>query len=210
MKKNILIVFVKEPIVGKVKTRLGKDIGMDKALEFYIEISNMIIDRLSISNSYEVFLAVTPDELASNKDIFPQIPIQRRIKQGEGNLGQRKRNIINNIINYTLQQYSDTSFIFIGTDIPDIEVSHIEKGFDILSSFDGVIGPSSDGGYWSLGYRNANLTENIDFKSIRYSSEHTMNDLLNASSWIDYKRLPVLDDIDNIREYEKYLRDKMS
>ncbi|MFQ5624577.1 MAG: DUF2064 domain-containing protein, partial [Paracoccaceae bacterium] len=82
-----LVIFVKEPRPGRVKTRLGRDIGMVPAAWWYRHQARRVLRRLAGDPRWQTWLAVTPDREGLQSRVWPaHLP---RIAQGGGNLGQR-------------------------------------------------------------------------------------------------------------------------
>ncbi|MGI9521311.1 MAG: TIGR04282 family arsenosugar biosynthesis glycosyltransferase, partial [Hyphomicrobiaceae bacterium] len=116
--QQTLIIMVKRPRTGRVKTRLARDIGDVSATWFYRHTSKAVVSRLSRERLWQTILAVAPD--ASVCD-----PIWPRgvtcVPQGHGDLGERMLRVINRV------QFC--SVVLIGTDIPAIRPVHIAAAF---------------------------------------------------------------------------------
>jgi uncharacterized protein len=164
MAKPTLIMMVKAPIMGAVKTRLARKIGDIQALHFYKSTSARVVRLLARDPRWNFILSVTPD-------IYTRAPFWslsiNRMPQGKGDLGQR--------LNHILSQNFYSPTIVIGSDIPDIAPHHIAHAFKLLRRSDAILGPSPDGGYWLIGTRHALSRINV-FKEVRWSSTHTFED----------------------------------
>lgn len=135
---------VKQPVAGRVKTRLAREIGVGLALRFYRQTIAAVSRRLARDSRWRVLLAVSPDSAVMSRHWPRYIP---RLAQGRGDLGAR------------LQRIMDRPFrgpiLIIGSDIPAITPADIGAAFAALGSHDAVIGPSPDGGYWLIGSRRS-------------------------------------------------------
>ena len=132
-----LIVMVKEPVAGRVKTRLARDLGPVRAAAFYRTTTSAVLKRLGRQGPWRTELGVTPDRAIKSSAWPSSIP---RRAQGSGDLGARMQRLI------------DTAppgpVLVIGTDVPAIRPEHIGAAVKALGSHDAVVGPSPDGGYW--------------------------------------------------------------
>ena len=160
-----LIVMVRAPRVGSVKTRLGSDIGYVKAWRFYRSMLSQVITPLVRDQRWATSFAVTPDKTHNKSRVWP-VQVQR-LAQGSGDLGQRMWRIM------TMMPRGPV--VIIGADIPDIRPSHINDAFRALGSHDIVYGPAADGGYWLIGMKRRPALKNI-FSGVRWSTKYTLAD----------------------------------
>ncbi|MDG6026041.1 MAG: glycosyltransferase [Candidatus Brocadia sp.] len=162
---NALIVFLKYPNPGQVKTRLATDIGEERACFIYQSLAEQIVRHIFPvkPRTYEVGIFFTPadkeDEIkAWLNPLLSAIPgADVQFISQEGNeLGDR----ISHAFKKTLQSYShgkedkmssSRKAIIIGTDCPEIDAELIENAFEVLKEKDVVIGPCKDGGYYLIG-----------------------------------------------------------
>ena len=154
--ENVLIIFLKYPEPGKVKTRLAKDIGNEKACEIYKLLAEKIIKNVFSKNplTHDVHIFFTPADkeneikgwLKSILDNNQEAKAQYRPQEGN-DLGERMCNAFRQIV----QEKDYKKCIIIGTDCPEIDATLIENAFDVLKEKDIVIGPCRDGGYYLLG-----------------------------------------------------------
>lgn len=185
MSSNTLILFVKAPVLGRVKTRLAQDIGMVPATVLYRRLSARLLRAVAGDRRWRATLAVTPDHAVSAGFWPRQLT---RIAQRGGDLGERMRRALAG---------ASGPAVIVGSDIPGIDRRHIATAFQFLRSHDVVIGPALDGGYWLIGVRCPAYARRL-FYDVRWSSAHTLADTLTglpASARVAY--LPVLRDIDD-------------
>ena len=174
-----LILFVKAPRLGAVKTRLSANIGVLKAWRFYRASVAQTFRRLDRDPRWRCILSVTPDRFARSGDL----------PQGRGDLGARMGRALNSV--------PRGPALLIGGDIPDIETRDEARAFRELERHDMVFGPSSDGGYWLIGARRRPLPRGL-FKGVRWSSPHALADnLANLPPHCSAALVGTLDDIDD-------------
>lgn len=166
--KPLLIIMIKEPRPGRVKTRLGRDIGTIPATWWFRHQSARLMRRLR-DPRWQIELAVAPD-LAVSSRVWPA-DLPRRA-QGGGDLGQR--------MGAMLRARPQGPTCLIGADIPGITRAHIARAFKALGAHDAVFGPAVDGGYWLVGARHPKRLPRSLFQNVRWSSEHTLADTLRS------------------------------
>lgn len=159
-----LVVMVKTPVMGRVKTRLGRQVGAVVATSFYRHTAAAVLGRVAADPRWQTVLAVAPDTgLAGTA--WPSVI--RRLRQGSGDLGARMQRIFD--------QAPPGPLIIIGTDIPGIDTQHIARAFRQLGAADAVLGPAPDGGYWLVGLRRSPRVLRV-FGNVRWSSADTLAD----------------------------------
>ena len=203
-----LVIMVKEPRMGYVKTRLSKDIGPIKATSFYRRTTNTIIKRLSIDPRWQTHIAIAPDT-ALNLPFWPEVNSisPKRSSQGAGDLGDKMHTQFKKIGKRCGQGKNNGlnigpgPVLIIGTDIPEIKAVHIADAFKALKKKQALIGPSGDGGYWIIGQKRSPKLFDL-FKNVRWSTEHTYNDTLENLDKEHWAITTPLSDVDNGPEYK--------
>ncbi len=193
--KSALIIFIKNPIKGTVKTRLAKDAGDDKALEIYQKLlahtrqitSTLVSDKLLYySKSLE-----ENDEWTN--DIY-----QKNV-QVEGGLGEKMAAAFEDAFEAGYQKA-----LIIGSDCIALSSNLLKKAFEQLETHDFVVGPTFDGGYYLIGMKK--LLPTI-FNQKKWSTESvfpdTIEDLQKAQK--SYFLLPQLNDIDHLKDWQDHL-----
>ena len=184
-----LVVMVKAPRIGQVKTRLGREIGHPKAWGAYRQMLGDILRLLARDERWIISLAVTPDASHSKGRVWPLQT--QRLAQGSGDLGKR--------LGRVMDVMPPGPVVIIGADIPGIRPRHIWSAFTALGKHDAVFGPAEDGGYWLVGLRRRPIIKNI-FKSIRWSTTHALADTRrNLPDRWQVALLEVLMDVDDKR-----------
>ncbi len=143
-KKNALIVFVRNPELGKVKTRLAKTLGEEKALKVYKKLLSHTHDIIkNINCDKYIFYS---DQISEN-DIWENKIFTKEL-QVEGNLGDKMAAAVEKTF---LKNYNSVTVI--GSDCFNLEQKQIENAIGSLMYNDVVIGPATDGGYYLLGMK---------------------------------------------------------
>ncbi len=165
----LVILFLKAPEKGRVKTRLASGVGTDMALDLYRLFVETTLARLA--PIAPVRIAYTPTEkrglftdwLKNSHDMRPQ--------KGR-DLGARMHHCIR-------QAFADghTRVILMGGDIPDLPISRIHDAFEVLKRDGTVFVPTLDGGYCLVGARKGTRLAPI-FEKMRWSHEGVMADTL--------------------------------
>jgi uncharacterized protein len=183
-----LVIMIKEPVAGRVKTRLARGIGTVAATAAYRTMLTTLAARLGCDQRWQTVFAVSPDAAISSS-MLP--PAALRVAQGPGDLGDR------------LQRIFDTMppgpVVVIGTDIPAITPNDVAAAFDALGTSDAVFGPSRDGGYWLIGLKRQPRIAR-PFENVRWSSEHALADTMRNLAGLSIAHLKVLDDIDTAED----------
>jgi rSAM/selenodomain-associated transferase 1 len=161
-KNDCLIVFVRWPEKGKVKSRLTAGLDENVVLELYKCFVEDLLHTLKQSG-FQPLIAFCPLE-AGDKitawlgDEYSYIP------QTGTNLGKRMQNA------FALAFAQECSRVaLIGSDFPDLPAEIIKDAFASLRDHDAAIGPARDGGYYLIGFRNDTFLPRI-FDDIPWST----------------------------------------
>ena len=182
MNKELVIVFVKNIKLGKVKTRLAKTIGNQGAFEVYSELVKVTENATKqLTTDVHIYFS---DAVIETKwqDYY------KTVQQGK-DLGERMKNAFK-------KGFEDgyNHIILIGSDLPDISENHINNGLEKLKNNDVVFGPAEDGGYyliglskmhkcifdnkpWSQSHLLKETRAELDRKNIKFATLVTLNDI---------------------------------
>ena len=187
MSRAQLFIMLKEPHPGRVKTRLGRDIGMTAAAWWFRHQSGSLIRRLGRDPRWQTVLAVSPDREGLVSRVWPRhLP---RWPQGGGDLGDRMGRIF--------RDAPQGPVVIVGADIPDITPAMIARAFAALGGHDAVIGPAPDGGYWLIGLkRGARPVPSGIFEGVRWSSATALADTKASMGKVKIALTDSLRDVD--------------
>lgn len=188
-----LVIFAKAPRMGRVKTRLARDIGQVPAWGFYRHMLADLVRRLAHDRRWRTVLAVAPDIAAGDNAIWPK-DVQRA-RQGTGDLGQRMQRAFDLL--------PPGPVVIIGADIPGIRPDHISAAFAALGANDAVFGPAEDGGYWLVGLKRTPRIWTI-FADVRWSGPHALTDTRANLAGAKVALLAPLYDIDDGDDYRRW------
>lgn len=189
--KNALIIFTKNPVYGKVKTRLAATIGDVNALQIY---KQLIQRTFSITYQLTVYKIVFYSDKIEVNDIWKHG--YSKLLQYGNNLGERMMNAFN----YMFQnKYSKA--VIIGTDCAELSKEIIEEAFQKLDEYDVVIGPATDGGYYLLGLKKMHKEL---FKNIQWSTNSVLQTTIERCNTnnLSYFLLKELHDVDEEKDLQ--------
>ncbi|MBY8977568.1 TIGR04282 family arsenosugar biosynthesis glycosyltransferase [Rhodobacteraceae bacterium NNCM2] len=191
MTTRTLLIFVKEPHPGRVKTRLGREIGHVSAAWWFRHQTRRLIRRLGHDRRWQTILAVSPDVEGMTSRVWPADIA--RWPQGRGDLGDRMAR--------AFHEMPPGPVLIVGADIPGITPAHIAAGFDELGRSEAVLGPAPDGGYWLIGLRRGGAAIPASlFRGVRWSSEHAMADTVASLGGLRTGFLDTLKDVDHAKD----------
>jgi uncharacterized protein len=187
---DTLIIFVKNPVLGKVKTRLAKSIGDEKALVVYtnlLKITKQTVIDLKINK------VVYYSEEVEKDDIWTNSVFVKKVQQGD-DLGARMYHAINE----EAAEGAD-KICLIGSDTPDLTEKIIMDAFDLLEHRDVVLGPAHDGGYYLIGMKKNQQALFTDKPwSMQFLLKETLSEIRKCR--LSYALLPLLSDIDTVED----------
>jgi len=193
--KNILLIFIRNPELGKVKTRLARTLGDVAALRIY----HILLEKTraaALGATAERHLYYT--EAVAEQDDWSLELFQKRL-QSPGDLGARMEAAFQN----AFVEGADKVLI-VGSDCPELSGEILNAAFEQLDTVDFVVGPVPDGGYYLLGMR---AMEASVFRDIAWSTETVRARTLEkiAALGKSFALLPELVDIDEAADWAGYL-----
>lgn len=187
-----LIVMIKEPRLGRVKTRLGRGMGSVAATWWFRHQVQRLLREVA-DPRWHLILAVSPDVEGLSSRIWPKyLP---RIPQGQGDLGVRMTRL--------LALPDKGPVVIIGGDIPDIKRHHIADAFAKLGNNRAVFGPATDGGFWLVGLKRATPAPTTMFNGVRWSTQHALADTLATMPGYAPAVVATLQDVDTVKDLAK-------
>ena len=170
MDDRCLLFFIKDPEKGKVKTRLASAVGGEMAARLY---KRFLLEMLSTLNkgTFLFYLCFYPaDALEGLRNWFGKDYLY--IPQRGEDLGERMKNGFMEAFDMTFERV-----VLIGSDIPDLPLEFIEEAFGSLNENDAVIGPSLDGGYYLIGFKDKKFSPRA-FKRIPWSTDRVFEETM--------------------------------
>jgi hypothetical protein len=192
MTKNLLLIFTRNPELGKCKTRLAKTIGDQNALTVYtMLLRHTAAATKNLSCDKAVYYSIKVRE----KDCWDDTIYQKYAQNG-ADLGIRMSNAFAESFRKGYEKV-----LIIGSDLYDLSPTHIEQAFEQLDTHDVVIGPALDGGYYLLGmnYLHPKLFQNKEWGTANVRKA-TLDDLKNHRVY----QLELLNDIDTFDDIKDY------
>jgi rSAM/selenodomain-associated transferase 1 len=193
--KKALIVFQKNPVLGKVKTRLAATLGEEQALKIYMQLLQHTYSMINQLQSIDTFIYFS-EEFEPGMDNSFLCNVQFRVQNGI-DLGSRMKNAFDQVL---CEGYEKA--VVIGTDCPGITTAIINEAFKKLNLTEVVFGPAEDGGYYLLGLKKIDF--NL-FNKMTWSNQHVLSESIRRLNLdhISFKLLEMLSDIDNESDWEK-------
>ena len=198
--KNLLLIFTRNPELGKAKTRLAKTVGDEKALEIY---------KFLLDKTKEITSKVTSDKAVyysvkiRENDIWDAKSYQKHQQVGE-DLGIRMLNAFKNSFAAGYQKV-----MIIGSDLFDLTSENIENAFQQLNSNDVVLGPAEDGGYYLLGMNalQEDIFKNKDWGTASVRKD-TLIDLQDKAVFLlkELNDVDVFEDIEHHSAFQQFLQ----
>lgn len=195
MPRDKLLVFLKAPRRGTVKTRLAADLGPDDALSAYRELVAVTLSHLVALAPVE--LRFTPDDAGS--EIAPWLRAGwGSAPQGNGDLGTRLARAFDEAFHAGHQRV-----VVIGSDCPYVTDHDIRTAWEALAHHEVVLGPAMDGGYWLLGLRSAQPDL---FAEIEWSTANVLSQTLQRAkaAHLSVTLLRPLSDVDTATDWEAW------
>ena len=190
--KKALIIFTRNPELGKCKTRLAKTVGDESALDIY---KYLLKHTAVISKEIKADRYVFYSEKIIKEDLWDSNIFRKKLQKGD-DLGERMLNAFSELFEMGYEKAT-----IIGSDLLDLNSELMNDAFSILDHNDLVIGPAKDGGYYLLGMKNLypNLFIHKDWGTSTVLKD-TLTDLQNSNVHL----LKELNDIDTFEDMQQY------
>lgn len=196
---SAILVFLKAPIAGKVKTRLAADIGDKNAVAVY---KALLKHTVQLVESYPADAIGFHENFPQPKDSFLHSFMDWREQDGK-DLGERMQKAI---------QWSFENgykkVVLIGTDCPELGKSNLDAAFNSLDTNPVCFGPAKDGGYYLVGM--SKFSPEI-FADITWSTETVLEESLKrlkkvGKSFALIDELTDIDHLSDLRQFPTYAR----
>ena len=181
---NCLIIFTRNPELGKGKRRLAATLGDEKALEIY---KFLLEHTRSITKNIYGVKQVWYSERVYEDDDWDSLAYEKYEQKGE-DLGQRMKHAFEQAFK------KHESVIIIGSDMYDLSALEIDEAFKKLNDHDAVIGPAEDGGYYLLGF-NGQVPAGV-FENKEWGTSSVLAETLKDLKSLNYATLDERNDVD--------------
>lgn len=155
--KTCVIVFAKNPVPNQVKTRLVPALSPEQAATLYTAFLIDWCDTLAKLPGVDLIIAYTPAAARSDLQALIGDDIIYTPQLG-ADLGER----LTSATQWATEQ-GYTKILLVGSDSPTLPTAYILKASTRLDSRDVVIGPSTDGGYYLIGFSTTNIAMTVPF-----------------------------------------------
>lgn len=191
-----LLIFAREPVLGRVKTRLAADTGPAAALATYRELLALTAAAVAAARvPATVWLADAPAPPANPTQPRPEWPgLPWRVQPPADSLGERMHHAFAEAFAAGAQRV-----LIIGTDCPGLTAAVLHQAGDLLTLHDVVVGPATDGGYYLLAMKR--LHDDL-FANKQWSTATVLAETLADATRLSLRvaQLPTLTDIDSARD----------
>ncbi len=191
-----LALFAKQPIAGKVKTRLAATWGADRAARLYECFLRDQFERFATEGDRRL-VAYAPDTSAAHDWFAESAGDWQLWPQPETDLGGRMAACFEQWCSAPYDQ-----LVLIGSDSPNLPAGSFDQAFTLLESHDVVLGPSSDGGYWLVGLRGTAPQARAIFDNVDWSTAEVFHQTVERirSLNLAFGLLPLWFDVDTESE----------
>lgn len=190
--KKALIIFTRNPELGKCKTRLATIIGDEGALEIY---KYLLQHTVNISKNIKADRFVFYSEHIKKEDLWESGIFRKKLQNGN-DLGERMQNAFAELLNLGYEKVA-----IIGSDLLDLDAENVNDAFEKLDHYDVVIGPSMDGGYYLLAMKN--IYPQI-FANKDWGTSSVLKETLSNLQHSNVHLLKELNDIDTFEDMQHY------
>lgn len=200
---NALIIFIKNPQLGKVKTRLAATLGNEKALEIY-HILMQHTQNITKELASEKYLYYS--DFVDISDIWANDIYHKSIQIGGQDLGLKMAWAFKNAL-----QFNHSKVVIIGCDCLELTNEIINEAYNQLIENEVVIGPAFDGGYYLIGFDFQKIGKGCEevlkqvFLEKQWSHNNVCSEALTACEQLKLKvsKLPTLTDVDEEKDFIK-------
>jgi len=203
-RENILIVFVKYPEPGKVKTRIARELGAERAAHIYSQMAKRIIGKVWRPDAYRAVIFFDPQYREMDVRSWLGIDNVSYAPQSTGTIGDKMSNAFERVFSEGAGKA-----VLIGTDVPEITADIVITACGMLNDTDVVLGPSYDGGYYLIGLRRFEpaLFRDIDWGTATVF-DRTLNRIIEKN--LSHKSLDTLKDVDTAGDIDPGMLTRLS
>lgn len=172
-----VLLFVRAPELGRVKTRLEKEMDAATVLALYRCFVEDIIETVTVGGHDLMVFFSPPGKASSVREwLGDTVPVQPQVGK---TLGEKMQNAFSTVFGMDVEHA-----VLMGSDFPDLDLRIIDEAFAFLREKEVVIGPAEDGGYYLIGFRKDALAGDV-FAAIDWGTatvfQETMQRLRDAN-----------------------------
>lgn len=167
--KNALLIFIKAPLLGEIKTRLQPELSPEISLQIFKAMGKDLVDHFSRSEYFDLYIHYWPENALREMRLWLGKDLNY-VPQRGADLGEKLKNAFTDSFRQDYQKVS-----IIGSDLPTIAEKDIVEAFEKLDSFDVVLGPAKDGGYYLVALKE--LHPQL-FEKVEWSTEYVLKQTL--------------------------------
>lgn len=199
---DALIIFIKNPELGKVKTRLAATIGDQNALKVYHFLSNHA-KEVALELSADRFLFYS--SFIDNTDIWDKSLFNKELQDTSPDLGQKMFSAFTLLKNRGYQKV-----LIMGSDCYDINSEILKEGYSKLENHAAVLGPAFDGGYYAIGFNFRLISDKDTLKDVFLNKTWSHDQVANEANSALLKhgfllhQLATLSDVDVEADIENF------
>lgn len=206
-----LLFFLRAPRLGRVKTRLAREVGDQAALALYMACVEDMLEVLDASGLPLALLVDTGEPLSEPALVRPgtdgDIETVRRwlgeerlyVPQAAGDLGAR----LDAAFRWAFAQ-GFSAAAALGSDIPQIDVAVLTQAAKTLTERGSILGPSPDGGYWCIGFCRERYRPEV-FADMPWSTPELLERTMEVLDGEAMGLLPALGDMDTVEDLRALL-----
>lgn len=191
MKSPDLMIFAKQPVAGRVKTRLQSNYSATQVAEIATFLVRSTVQLATASWPSEVYLYAAPDP---DHPLFQRLAAEFHVHlatQADGDLGQRMSQAMREGI------ARSGAAAILGCDVPHCPWQIIEQAHEHLARGKNVLGPTEDGGYYLIGLQQP---QPALFDGIVWGGSNVAEITLARAqaAGLSFEMLPRLEDVDTV------------
>ena len=201
MENRSILIFVKAPVAGFAKTRLASVLTPVQAAQLYQAMAEDTYKVACQVPGSRVYVAYHPHPQSAEPRWLLDTSQGGWFNQEGEELGERLQRATARVF-----AASPHPLVVIGSDLPGLTPTLLEKAFGLLRAAPVVLGPSADGGYYLIGLRQP---QEALFQEIRWSEPTVLDQTLDRvrALHLDYKLLPRRADLDTSEDFQRLRND---
>ena len=212
--KPTIILMTKWHALNRCKSRLSKEIGPFNATKIQAKLTKhtiSVVKEIEKEGLAEIKIAFDGIGFKAARRWASSNKIENVSLQGNGNLGLRmKKQILKTYSKKSFSSYKSLSpILLIGTDLPGISYEDLAEAIEYLQRKELVLGPSTDGGYWLIGFSKKLLNTECawPFSGINWGTDQVLKETLRLADLnrINYQLLQEKNDIDTLVDLSRWI-----